>query len=319
VAKRGEESEDYLNLGRARSADEFAIGEPSADLDEVRSEPPRAIYIVPLIICFVMLAAFTIGFFIFRAWDRTPRPDFDQQDIRVIDPSSSIDRPLKAEVAKPSPPPANTSTTNLPPVSVPPSSSASEPPLRTISAMLPELMPAIGMVVVRNPQGISSGSGFVISADGLFVTNHHVIKDYIDFAIKLNNSDKVYTAFVLVEDEVKDIAILRLKEQGPYPVLVLEEVAQPDLGEDVIVLGYPLGTKLGLDLTVSTGIISSFRNYPEISLIQTNAAINHGNSGGPMIYRRTGRVIGVVTAKARDSESIGFAINVKELKKLLNK
>ncbi len=54
-------------------------------------------------------------------------------------------------------------------------------------------------------------------------------------------------------------------------------------------------------------------------MIQTNAAINHGNSGGPMISRRTGKVIGIVTAKARDSESIGFAINVKELQQIIDK
>jgi serine protease Do len=173
------------------------------------------------------------------------------------------------------------------------------------------------MVLVKAGNRINSGSGFVVRSSGLFVTNHHVIDGAQEIAVKLNNNDKVIYADLIKTDPQKDIALLQLRDAVSYPVLQLEENFAPNLGDDVIVLGYPLGIKLGLEITVSTGIISSTRALPEVNLIQTNAAINHGNSGGPMISRRSGKVIGIVTAKARDSESIGFAINVNELKQIL--
>lgn len=322
MAQRNSDHDDYFDLNSKPKQDDFAIGEPISDYEE--PEQPRMLLIVPLIMAFVVLSAVVIFVFVLRAWDRTPIPELGQQEVRVIEepttttPVSTKKSSSEKLTVQPSPSstPSNISaiTTNNSPITNSSTSSAG----RQLSEVLPELMPAIGMVVVRTDTTISSGSGFIINSDGLFVTNHHVIENAVEIAVKLNNSDQIHKADIVKMDKEKDLALLRFRESGSYPVLALED-STPNLGEDILVLGYPLGTKLGLELTVSTGIVSSLRNYPEISLIQTNAAINHGNSGGPMIYRRTGKVVGVVTAKAKDSESIGFAINVKELKQLLER
>jgi len=307
-----QEPEDYLNLGRANKVDEFALGEPEADAgDESASTAPRALFIAPLIIGFVILIGLMIGIFIVRDWDDSPQSEITREpEVKIVKPAAVTEK--RAVTVAPTPVPASEPAASLP--QPPPSP---EPAVKPVSAILPELTPAVGMVLVKTANGLSSGSGFVIRKDGLFVTNYHVIDGAQEIAVKLSNSSKINRAYVDKYDAEKDLALLRFEEAGPFPVLAIEEGTVPELGEEVIVLGYPLGTKLGLDITVSTGIVSSLRNYPEISLIQTNAAINHGNSGGPMIWRRTNRVIGVVSAKARDSESIGFAINVKELKKLM--
>jgi S1-C subfamily serine protease len=321
VPKPDRESEDYFNLGSPKRSDEFALGEPEADADdEAARSAPRALFIVPLALGFLILFALMVGVYIFRAWDRTPGVDVDygpQQDVKIVEAEPQTEKSSSgASAPAPNQTPAQSSASAPPPAQF--NAPVSEAASRSISAVLPELTPAVGMVLAKAAKGISSGSGFIIRNDGLFVTNYHVIDGATEIAVKLNDRDTVNTAYIDRYDAEKDIAVLKFREAGPYPLLELESASSPQLGEDVIVLGYPLGTKLGLDLTVSTGIVSSLRNYPEINLIQTNAAINHGNSGGPMICRRTGRVIGTVTSKMRDSDSIGFAINVNELKKLLD-
>ncbi|MEW6731268.1 MAG: trypsin-like peptidase domain-containing protein [Acidobacteriota bacterium] len=312
------EPEDYLNLSHPNRVDEFAIGEPTTNpSDEPAS---RAKYIVLVIFGLIALSAIMSGLFLHSIIERTNESEVavespsENPDVKIIEPAPGS----KENALRSNPAPAIAPLTSTAPSTTPSPTNTTEPALRPVSTVLRELTPAIGMVVVRTASGVSSGSGFVIRSDGLFVTNHHVIEGAQEIAVKLNDSSKIYTAYVDKSNAQKDLALLRLREAGPYPVLVIEETTLPELGEEILVLGYPLGTKLGLELTVSTGIVSSLRNYPEIKLIQTNAAINHGNSGGPMIYRRTGHVIGVVTAKARNSESIGFAIDVRELKQLLS-
>ena len=334
---KSDREDDYLNLGAARN-DDFALGEPTSDSELDQASLPPSLYIIPLIMGFVIIVGLMVYIFIMRAWDHTPKADFDQQEVRVIEPLASEATTSNSKSNKivpvpnsdvkvatvPSNPPANSSLPS-PNAPINPTTTTSNSNTATnvnanrpISERLGAWTPAVGMVLAKTNDGLlSSGTGFVIRDTGLFVTNHHVIEGAIDMAVKLNNSDSIHKATVIKDDAQKDIAILQLQERETYPTLMLEDNPLPVLGEDIMVLGYPLGTKLGLELTISPGIVSSIRNLPEISLIQTNAAINHGNSGGPMLSLRTGKVLGIVTAKAKDSESIGFAINIKELKKIL--
>ncbi len=320
--RKGQE-DDYLNLRSPKSVDEFALGDSSSsDEQEHKASIPNFVYIVPIVAGFVILVALGLSIFVMRAWDQTPILDNQSQSVRVIEPNTPSvvgkEKSIKSTennketIINPTPS-ANPIVSSTPKIDTTTSNESN----KSVSAILPTTLPAVGMVLVKAGNRINSGSGFVVRSSGLFVTNHHVIDGAQEIAVKLNNNDKVIYADLIKTDPQKDIALLQLRDAVSYPVLQLEENFAPNLGDDVIVLGYPLGIKLGLEITVSTGIISSTRALPEVNLIQTNAAINHGNSGGPMISRRSGKVIGIVTAKARDSESIGFAINVNELKQIL--
>lgn len=316
--------DDYLNLNQTKKVDEFALGENTSDDAEEKSAMPQFFYIAPLIVGFVILVGLGLSVFVMRVWDQTPLPELDTRSIRVVEPNeASIKGNQKSTQVKDDKNSLTNSSNNSEinkPKNIAPENSNISPVISTlqpVNAILPQVMPAIGMVLVKTKDKVNSGSGFIVRSDGLFVTNHHVIEGAQEIAIKLNNRETVNFADIISFDSQKDLAILKLREIEKYPILSLEENFVPSLGDDLIVLGYPLGLKLGLEVTVSTGIISSIRSLPEVNIIQTNASINHGNSGGPVISRRTGKVIGIVTAKARDSESIGFAINVRELENLL--
>lgn len=313
--------DDYLNLHSTKQTDDFALGESNADdLEENKNILPTAVYIVPLVAGFVMLVFLALSIFVFRVWDQTPGTTNEAQSIRVkednqpiVSKQKSIKTTTENKINTPSP--INSPINNPTPLAKTEINSNS--PIATI---LENALPAVGMVLVKTSANkISSGSGFMVTNDGLFVTNCHVIEDWEEIAVKLNNSEKIYLVDAVNCDTKKDLAILRFREAGNYPILDLEENFTAALGDDVVILGYPLGAKLGVEVTLSTGIISSTRNISNVSMVQTNAAINHGNSGGPMISRRSGKVIGIVTAKVRDSESIGLAININELKSIVSK
>ncbi len=313
--------DDYLNLHSTKQTDDFALGESNADdLEENKNILPNAVYIVPLVAGFVMLVFLALSIFVFRVWDETPGTINEAQSIRVkednqpiVSKQKSIKTTTENKINTPSP--INSPISNPTPLAKTEISSNS--PIATI---LESALPAVGMVLVKTSANkISSGSGFMITNDGLFVTNCHVIEDWEEIAVKLNNSEKIYLVDAVNCDTKKDLAVLRFREKANYPILDLEENFTANLGDDVVILGYPLGTKLGVEVTLSTGIISSTRNISDVSMVQTNAAINHGNSGGPMISRRSGKVIGIVTAKVRNSESIGLAININELKSIVSK
>ncbi|KAF0242352.1 MAG: protease Do, partial [bacterium] len=288
--------DDYLNLQQPKQVDEFALGETSSDSIEEKSPMPHFFYIVPLVVGFVILIGLGLSIFVMRAWEQTPLPEIDTRSIRVIEPNvSSVKGSEKTVKLKDNNSSNSLNITNTPtPITINPGVSTANEIVQPVNVILSQVISAIGMVLVKTSNKVNSGSGFIVRSDGLFVTNYHVIEGAQEIAIKLNNRENVNFADVITYDAQKDLAILKLREIEKYPVLVLEENFIPSLGDDLIVLGYPLGVKLGLEVTVSTGIISSIRALPEVNLIQTNAAINHGNSGGPMISRRTGKVIGIV-------------------------
>jgi serine protease Do len=154
----------------------------------------------------------------------------------------------------------------------------------------------------------SIGSGFIISKDGLIVTNHHVIDDANDITISLHDGAK-YKAKVIGIDKKTDVALLKINPTKELKFVNFGDSSQARIGEWVIVIGNPYG----LGGSVSLGIVSArgrdINNGQNDEFIQTDAAINKGNSGGPMFNAR-GEVIGISTAifsPSGGSVGIGFA------------
>ena len=174
----------------------------------------------------------------------------------------------------------------------------------------------ITTTIVSNRGTITAGagSGVIIHEDGVIVTNNHVIADSDKIYVRLTNGD-TYEAALRGTDEEGDIAILKITPQEGKPLTVakLGNSSALALGEEVIAIGNPLGELGG---TVTNGIISATAREVNVdgvkmTLLQTNAAINSGNSGGGL-FNLAGELIGVVNAKysASGVEGLGFAIPI---------
>lgn len=161
-------------------------------------------------------------------------------------------------------------------------------------------------------------SGFIISEDGYIVTNAHVVQDADRISVTLNEGT-TYDAKLVGTDSLKDIAVLKI-EAKRLPVAPLGDSDAVRIGEPAIAIGSPFG----LEATVTAGIISTTARDPSElqqpvdarriqKLIQTDAAINRGNSGGPLLNAR-GEVIGVNQAILAYAQRIGFAIPINEVK-----
>ena len=170
---------------------------------------------------------------------------------------------------------------------------------------------------------VSSGTGFIVSAEGHIVTNKHVVSDAEAEYTVLFNDGKKGPAKILARDPIHDMAVLKIEGSG-YPALRLGDSSQIKIGQTAIAIGNALGEFRN---TVSVGVISGLQRSivaeggstgPETlqELIQTDAAINPGNSGGPLLNLR-GEVVGINTAVARGAENIGFAIPVNKVKRAI--
>lgn len=168
--------------------------------------------------------------------------------------------------------------------------------------------------------GEASGSGFIYSAEGHVITNHHVIEDAKKITVVLYDGSR-YEAKVIGSDSLSDVALLKIDVPEDVTLIPMELGNSDDLiiGEPVVAIGCPAGIEfIG---TVTDGIISAIgrdiklgddngTSQKIMTLIQTNATINHGNSGGPLINSR-GQVIGINTLKlAKNYEGIGFSIPI---------
>jgi serine protease Do len=155
----------------------------------------------------------------------------------------------------------------------------------------------------------SLGSGFIISSDGYIVTNNHVVEGANLITVNLNPKDRTetkYKAEVVGTDPETDLALIKINASN-LPFLSFGDSQSLDVGEWVLAIGSPLG----LDHTVTAGIVSAKgRNIQSGSyddFLQTDASINRGNSGGPLLNMK-GEVVGINTAIAQRAQGIGFAI-----------
>lgn len=169
------------------------------------------------------------------------------------------------------------------------------------------------------------GSGFIISEDGMIITNKHVVADTDATYQALTNDKKKYTVEKIYRDPLNDLAILKIDAKGLRP-LTLGDSSRIKLGQLAIAIGTPLGEFTN---TVTVGIVSGlgrgitagspFEGFVEKldNVIQTDAAISPGNSGGPLLDSK-GEVIGVNTAIAQEGQNLGFAIPVNLVKTIID-
>lgn len=173
-------------------------------------------------------------------------------------------------------------------------------------------------------QEVGGGSGFIISSDGLILTNKHVVSDANAQYSVLTNDGNTYTATVLARDPDQDLAVLKIDATN-LPTVSLGDSDSLQLGQSAIAIGNALGQ---FSNTVSVGVVSGLGRTVTASapdtgaeetitgVIQTDAAINPGNSGGPLLDLR-GDVIGIDTAIASNAQNIGFAIPINEAKAVI--
>jgi len=189
---------------------------------------------------------------------------------------------------------------------------------------IPETQPPDGSSETpKEKVEVGGGTGFVISNDGLILTNKHVVsEENADYTVVTNSGDK-YEAKILAVDPFNDLALIKVEGLNLEP-LSLGDSDKIAIGETVIAIGNALGeyrntvTKgviSGIGRTITAGDMQGLSETLE-NVIQTDAAINFGNSGGPLINLK-GEVIGVNTAIASSGQLIGFAIPINQVKKTI--
>lgn len=152
------------------------------------------------------------------------------------------------------------------------------------------------------------GSGVIIDASGIIVTNDHVIRGASEIHVVLADGRQV-DAEVIGSDSDTDLAVLKINTRGPLPFAKLGTSSDLMIGESVIAIGSPLGLKKTVTVGVVSALGRSIRNDDRVfnDFIQTDASINPGNSGGPLLNVR-GQVVGINTAMLPFAQGIGFAV-----------
>lgn len=193
----------------------------------------------------------------------------------------------------------------------------------TVAQINTKVSPSVVLITATSLTSGGQGTGFIISEDGYIVTNAHVVSGFSEITVTLNDDAKTeYPATVVGEDAATDIAVLRIQAKGLTPAEIGTS-STLQVGQDVVVIGNPLGEEFSGSVT--TGIISALDRTLEFDdgsvydYIQTDAAINSGNSGGPLVNMQ-GQVIGVNAAKIDTSvaEGMGFAIPIDDVVPVAN-
>ena len=168
--------------------------------------------------------------------------------------------------------------------------------------------------VVQIVASLGSGTGFIINENGLMVTNKHVVEGNNRITVRLTTGEE-YGGNVTERHPRLDLAYVEIDANRNFTPIAIGDSGKIRVGEDVIAIGFPLGRSLGLEPTVSVGIISAKRD----NRLQTDASLNPGNSGGPLLDM-FGQVVGVVVSRVetnnvgRPVAGIGFAIPINAVK-----
>jgi len=171
----------------------------------------------------------------------------------------------------------------------------------------------IPLFAADEPSG--TGTGFVVNADGYLLTCFHVVKDAAK--VRVSVGGKAYDAAVLSTDEPRDLALLQIPAKG-LAVLPLANSNAVEVGQEVRAFGFPFASALGEDLKATRGTVAGISMREALKVIQIDAAVNPGNSGGPLVNEK-GEVIGVVNAKLVGAvvTAVGFAVPINYAKPLL--
>ena len=211
-----------------------------------------------------------------------------------------------------------------PPVSVPivtvptPSPALKEPgEALTFNEIYKKAVPSVTVVIAEAAYSSGSGTGIILSEDGYIITNYHVVEYAGEVTVILHNGAE-YAADIVGSDRISDLAVLKIKASGLSPAEFGDSDAV-EHGDPVAAIGNPLG--VDLRNTITTGVVSGVNRgitledaYGDITMtvLQTNCAVNPGNSGGPLL-NQYGQVVGIISSKIMGSmmgsvEGLGFAI-----------
>jgi len=172
----------------------------------------------------------------------------------------------------------------------------------------------IGPAVVTLMGDRGQGSAFLISRDGLALTNAHVVEGQNTLYARFSGGAELPVRIVRTNAEA-DVALIQVACDSDCLTSPLASSADVPVGTEV----YAIGAPLGLDQTVTRGIVSAVRLTRGVTLLQTDAAINPGNSGGPLVDARTGQVVGIVSSKivGNEVQGIGFGISITDALRIL--
>lgn len=189
---------------------------------------------------------------------------------------------------------------------------AQAPPRITAADIYERAHSSVVVVIVadKNSKPTGQGSGFVVAKDRI-VTNHHVVEGVESALVVFADGTSELAEGLAADSPARDLAILVVKTGSRLPLKLGDEDSARQ-GDSV----YALGAPRGLELSLTSGIVSGFRDVDAQFLIQTTAAIAPGSSGGPL-FDSQGHVIGVTTALLRDSPGIYFSIGARDVKRLL--
>jgi hypothetical protein len=188
-----------------------------------------------------------------------------------------------------------------------------EPQKLTTAQIADRATPAVVIVENFNEDGekAGQGSGYVYSTEGVVITNYHVIRGARSVSVRVPSKEPIPVANLLGYSIENDVAALQIDE-APAHALETEITELVSVGDHVVAIGAPLG----LESTVSEGIVSATRVANGTHIIQTTASISPGSSGGPLL-NEYGKVIGLTTAEIREGQNLNFVVSARHIRELM--
>ncbi len=187
---------------------------------------------------------------------------------------------------------------------------------RTPAQIFSEFAPAVVTISIKGPLGEGGGTGFVIDDAGTIGTNYHVIDGATEIKVKLMDGTVAEEIEVLAENEAQDLALLKIKTSGKLVPVVLGDSEKVTVGERAVSIGNPLG----LEHTLTDGLISARRMLQGKRMIQMSTPVSPGNSGGPLFNLR-GEVIGVSTGVYHGhsmlAQNLNLAMPINDLRAMI--
>jgi hypothetical protein len=209
-----------------------------------------------------------------------------------------------------------TADSTPPSTSIKPSPTSPQPPQKLTTAQIADrAIPSVVVVENFNEDGekAEQGSGYVFSGDGIVITNYHVIRGAKSLNVKVPGREPYRVDSILGYEIDHDVAAVQVSGAS-LPALSTETIEEPKVGDRVVAIGAPLG----LESTVSEGIVSAIRDAGTMRIIQTTASISPGSSGGPLL-NEFGRVIGLTTSTVLNGQSINFVVSARHVSELLSR
>lgn len=193
--------------------------------------------------------------------------------------------------------------------------------LLTATDIYEQNVDSVVSIEVRNRYSVGYGTGFIISEYGYIVTNYHVVEGAETVLVALYD-ETVYTAEIIGYEEANDLAVIKIEPDGKIESLVYGVSSDLKVGDDVYIIGNPLGD---LTFTLTKGVVSALNRLVNtesmysINMFQTDAAINSGNSGGP-VFDKHGFVVGIASAKYASAsiEGLGFCVPIDDVRSMID-